>query len=47
MEFGLLDGVDGGEQHNGVGFVEISEVFATQDEFSFGMESFDRVYLAH
>ena len=32
MELGSFDGGEDGE-YSGVGFVEISELFATQDEF--------------
>ncbi len=35
MAFGLLDGRDDGE-HNGVGLVDISKLFATQDDFILG-----------
>ena len=42
MEFGLLDGGGDGE-HNGVGFVDIFEIYATQDAFFFGMDAFSRV----
>ena len=36
---------DGGNKskHIGVGFVEISEIFVTQDAIFFGLEPFDRV----
>ena len=39
--------LDGGEDcgHTGVGFEEISKIFATQDAIFFGMEPFDQVYL--
>ena len=39
--FGLFDGGDDGE-HNDVGFVEVTEIFLTQNAFFFGTESFDR-----
>ena len=42
MGVGLFDCGDD-DEHNGVGFVEISNLFATQDEFFLGMELFDRV----
>ena len=44
MEFGSLD--DGGnDEDNGVGFLEISEIFVRQDSFFFKTESFDRLYI--
>ena len=43
MGFGSPDGGDYGE-NNGVGFVEISKIFASQIAHSFGKISFDRVY---
>ena len=39
----LDDGNDG--EDNGVGFVEISLILATQNAFFFRLESFDRIYL--
>ena len=44
MEVGLLDG---GEDSDctGVGFMEISKLFATQDEIFFRMAPFDSVTL--
>ena len=42
-EFGSLDGGDNNE-YNGLGFVEISKIFAMQDAFFFRMISFDSVY---
>ena len=42
MDFGLLDGGEGGE-HNRFGFVEIFEISATQDAFAFGMAPPDLV----
>ena len=41
-EFGYLNGGKDG-QHNGAGFVEISNEFPMQCEFSFGKMSFDRL----
>ena len=43
MESSSLDGGDDGE-HNGVDFVEISTIFATQGAFFFGTELFNRIY---
>ena len=42
MKFGWFDGRNDGE-FNGVGFVEISEIFVTQDTFLIGWESFDKI----
>ena len=42
MKFGSLDGGDNVE-HNGVGFAEISEIFAMREAFFFGKKSFDNV----
>ena len=39
--FGSLDGGEDGE-YNGVGFVEISEIFVSQDAILFGREPLDR-----
>ena len=41
MDFGLFDKGDG--KHNGVGLVEIPNIFATQDEFFFELMQFDRL----
>ena len=41
-ESGSLDGGRDGE-HNGTGFVEISQTFATKDTLSLGAQSFDIV----
>ncbi len=40
-----LGSIDGGEdgEHNSVGFVAISKIFVTQDQFFDGVASFDRV----
>ena len=43
MEFGSLDGKEGGE-HNGNGVEKISRIFVTQGVFVFGKFSFNRVY---
>ena len=43
LAFVLFDGRDNAE-HNGVGFVEISEIFTKQDAFFCGTGSFDGVY---
>ena len=43
MEFYSLNFEEDGE-HSGVGFVEISNIFATSPAFFFGAMSFDRVY---
>ena len=42
MEFGFFDGRDDGE-HSGIGFVEISLIFASQDDCFYETISFDRV----
>ena len=42
MGFSTFDGVEDEEQ-NGVGFGEVSGIFATQGEFFVGREQFDRV----
>ena len=42
IKLGWLDGGDG--EHNGVGFIDISETFETQDAFFFGREPFAWVY---
>ena len=39
----LHDGDDG--EYNGVGFVQTSKIFASQDAFFFGNISFDKIYL--
>ena len=44
MEFSLSGGGEDGE-YNGVDFVEISDISATQDTCFFGTEQFDIVYL--
>ena len=44
MEFVLFDGGDF-DEYNCVRFVEISDIFATQYTFYFGIQPFDRVYL--
>ena len=44
-EVGLCDDGEDGE-HNGVGFVGISEIFVAQNAFFFGVESFDGLYSA-
>ena len=45
MEFTSLNGVEV-DGHSGVGFVEISRIFATQGAFLFEQKShFDRVYI--
>ena len=41
MGFDLFGGEDNGE-HKGVGLVEISKIFETQDNFSHGAVLFDR-----
>ena len=46
MEFGLHDGGDDGE-YNGVGFVEISDISATQDDFVYWAASFDTADIFH
>ena len=38
----LSCGEDG--EHNGVGFIEISNIFVAQDDFLLGAEPFERVY---
>ena len=43
MELGLLDG-GGDEEHSGVGFVEILEIFAREHAIFFGIESLERGY---
>ena len=43
MELRSPDGGETGE-HNDIGFVEISKIFAMQDVFLFWIISFDRVY---
>ena len=43
MEFGSLDDRNDWE-YNSVGFVEISGIFAMQDEIVYGAISFDRVW---
>ena len=43
MEFGSLHGVPN-DEHNGVGFVEISKILAIQDIIFFGTQQFDGVY---
>ena len=43
LEFCSLDGGDDGE-HNGVVFVEISEILVKQKTVFFGIGSFDRIY---
>ena len=40
MEFGPLDGGEDGE-HNGVGLVEISNIFGMECRYFFDMVSFD------
>ena len=42
MTFGVLDSGEGGE-YSGVGFVEMSEIFAMQDVFAFETESFPKL----
>ncbi len=44
MEFGSLGGGEDAK-HNGVGFADISELFAMQLVFLFGTELYDRVYI--
>ena len=44
MEFGSFDGEWDGK-HNGVGFVEISHIFATQDVFCFESIPFESLAL--
>ena len=44
MRLGSIYGEEDDEQ-NGAGFVSISEIFAKQGSFFFGMESFDKVYI--
>ena len=41
MKYGLLDGR--GCENNGIGFVEISEIFVAQDTVFSGTETVDRV----
>ena len=41
MEFGWCDSSDNSER-NGVGFMVLSELFATQNTFLFGMILFDK-----
>ena len=43
MEFGSFDDVD--DKNNGVGFVMICKIFATQDNVLHEAVSFERVYL--
>ena len=43
MKSGAPGAGDVGE-YDGVGFVEISKIFATQDVFCFGTEPFGRAY---
>ena len=43
VEFGSLDVRDDGE-YSGVVLVEISDIFVTQDDFVYGVASFDKVY---
>ncbi len=43
MEFGLLGGREEGE-HSDVGFVETSDIFATQDAFFLGTQPSNIVY---
>ena len=45
VKIGLLDGRENGE-HNGVGFVGIYQIKATQGAVFFGKHPFDRVYFA-
>ncbi len=40
----ILDGREGGE-HNGVSFVEMSEIFTMQAAFLFETEPFDSIYV--
>ena len=43
LKLGFCDGrVDG--EHNGVGLVAISNIFAMQDIYSFDTDQFDRAY---
>ena len=42
MQFGLLDG-RGDADYSGVGLVEISEIFVTQDDFAYEKAPFDPV----
>ena len=42
MKLELHDGEENVE-HNGVGFMKISEIFAIEDAFFFGTKPFDRV----
>ena len=44
MEFSSLEGGNDGD-HNGVSFVETSEIIATQKAFFVWTESFERVYV--
>ena len=43
----VSDSLDGGEdvEHNGVAFVEITEIFAMREPFIFVTQPFDRVLL--
>ena len=43
MRFGWHDGGHDGE-YSGIDFVEISQIFATPDASSLGIERFERVY---
>ncbi len=43
IKFSSLGGED--DEHNAIVLVEISPVFAMQDEFSYGAPPFDRVWL--
>ena len=38
----LSCGEDG--EHNGIGFIEISDIFVAQDDFLLGTEPFERVH---
>ena len=44
MEFSSLDDKDEGE-YTATGFVEMSKLFAMQDDFFYGMASFTWLYL--